>query len=713
MAAPRAPSHRRVGSWGRLAPALRVGLLVLTGLTAGANRAAAPAAAAAPSVGAASPGGAPAASELMLGTERDFEPPGAASPLALASQGEGTYGWDRKTTGHECPERPDGWYPYSPAERLPDQGRGCLRWRAIKPIYVADIWIAPTAPWQVLEIRYKDHLFPPTIDRDRPKPALTAAVWDGQEWRPVATLDTRRDHAWKSVLVPLAAARPTPEGHLAVRLGGGVWGKNEFYGSALVHRLAVSTARPASVAVEPPRAGFWPAIPDGRPQRRFGATGFRRPDGTPAFPIAATMPMVDYHPDTFETLAWAGFTTAFATVSGEGAGWAAWTSRRSPPQKDGQVYLGLPEKLDAYRRHGLDAVVWPQTDTRRHWLLTWGTRERLSFLAEPYRRLYDGTAQGVVRVWRQALADYGHRPPVVGWYLKDEFDHDDEYWGSPEETVRQLYALVAREAPHLATFVGAMAWKPGMLEAAADLGDVVAFDRYPAGRPGSPRGETAQWAEAARRAVAPGQMWAGIVTFTRAYEAKQWGDPTHWEPVAGGICFQYYLNVIHGAQMIWTFGDVGPRDRHGGASREFWAALREANREIATLGLPLLHAGSGRTLGRSVAESEPSKNPPYPLEASHEGDGTSEHPQVSTLYREAANGTRVLLALNEWSRPASRVRLRAGGLEAGACLTVLFEGRAACAPEAGVLLDDFDPYARHVYLVRGPVERFGGGAHAR
>jgi hypothetical protein len=375
------------------------------------------------------------------------------------------------------------------------------------------------------------------------------------------------------------------------------------------------------------------------------------------------------------------------------------------------VYLGLPEKLEAYQRRGLDAAIWSQTDTRRHWLLAWGARETPRFLARPYRRLYDGTAQGVVRVWRQALADYARHPSVIGWFLKDEFDHDDDNWGSPEETVRQLYALVAREAPHLATFVDAMAWKPGMLEAAADLADIVAFDRYPSGKPGSPRGMTAQWAEAARRAVAPGQMWAGVAALSRAYEARHFRDPARWEPVADGIRFQYYLNVIHGAQMVWTFGDVGPRDRHGAPSRAFWSALRGANREIARLGLPLLHAGAGRTLGRSVAASEPTNNAPYPpLVASREGDGTSEHSQVSSLYREGADGTRVLLALNEWSGPASRVRLRVAGIPAGACATVLFEGRSACAPEAGALVDDFDPYARHVYLIRQPLGPESGRA---
>ncbi|HWP34957.1 MAG TPA: hypothetical protein VNM66_05105, partial [Thermodesulfobacteriota bacterium] len=637
----------------------------------------------------------PARAELVLGTERDFAPPDADSPIALASRGEGKHGWARVTTGHECPGRADGWYPYSPARRLPEEGRGCLRWRAIKPIYVADIWIAPTAPWRTLEIRYKDNLFPPTIDRYWPKPRTTAAVWDGRDWRVVATLETRRDHAWKSVLVPLAAARPTDRGYLAVRLGGGVWARrNEFYGSALVHRLAVTTEPPEAVAVVPPQPGFWPAVPEGRPQRRFGERGFHRPDGTPAFPIAATIPMLDYHPDSFDTIAWAGFNTAVATVSGEGSGWAAWTSRRSPPQKDGQVYLGLPEKLEAYRRRGLDVLVWSMTDTRRAWILAWGATVDPWFLAPPYRRLYDGTAQGVVRVWRQALADYGRHPSVIGWYLKDEFDHDHEGWGSPEETVRQLYALVAREAPHLPTFVGAMAWKPGMLEAASELGDIVVFDHYPAGTPQAPRGKTAQWAEAARRAVAPGQMWVAITALSRAYREKDFKDPARWEPVAESIRFQYYLAVIHGAQMIWTFGDVGPRTRHGAASVAFWTALRDANREIAQLGLSVLHAGSGRTLGRSVAASEPSENPPYPLEASHEGDGVSLHPQVSTLYREGRDGRRVLLALNEWSRPATGVRLAVAGLEAGRCVPVLFEARDACAREPGILVDDFDPYAR-------------------
>ena len=657
----------------------------------------------------------PVEATLVLGTAADFEAPSAASPLVLANDGEGRHGWSRLTTGYECPDREDGWYPYAVEADLPEGGRGCLRWRAIKPIYVAEVRLAPTAPWRSLTIRYKDNLFPPGIDRYRPKPAVTAAVWDGTAFRTVATLESRRDHAWKSVVVPLDRARPTEKGYLAVRLGGGPWGRNEFYGSALVHRLVTSTAPASAVEPEAPRAGFWPDVPE-RPQRRFGERGFHRPDGRPAFPIAATIPMLDYHPEQFENLAWAGFNTAFAVVSGEGAGWAAWTSRRSEPTRRGDVYLGLPEKLEAYRRAGLDVVVWNQTDTRRWWVRHWGRKGKGGvdpwFLARPYRRLYDGTAQGVVRVWRQALRDYARHPSVVGWYLKDEFDHDDDTWGSPEETVRQLYALVAREAPNLSTFVGAMAWKPGMLEAARDLGDIVAFDRYPSGDEGSPRGETAQWAEAARRAVDPGQMWVSIAALSRAYREKDFRDPARWEPIETGVRFQYYLALVHGAQMVWTFGDVGPRSRYGERGLAWWTALREANREVAALGLPFLHAGAGRTLGRSVAASEPSRNAPYPLEPSVEGDGTSGHPQVSTLYREARDGTRVLLALNEWSRPASRVPLRIEGLRAGQCVTVLFEGRSACAPREGILVDDFGPYARHVYLVR-PARASGKGAPGR
>ncbi len=647
----------------------------------------------------------PAEATLVLGTKADFAAPSGESPVALAEDGEGRHGWSKGTTGYECPGREDGWYPYASEGRLPDGGRGCLRWRAIEPMYVAEVRLAPTAPWRRLEVRYKDNLFPPTIDRYRPKPAVTASVWDGRTFRTVATLESRRDHAWKSAVVPLDAARPTGKGYLAVRLGGGPWGRNEFYGSALVHRLTASTEAASAARPEAPRAGFWPAVPD-RPQRRFGERGFHRPDGRPAFPIAATIPMLDYHPTQFENLAWAGFDTAFAVVSGEGAGWPAWTSRRSDRTKRGDVYLGLPEKLDAYRGAGLDVVVWNQTDTRKWWVQNWGGSGKAAvdpwFLARPYRRLYDGTAQGVVRVWRQALRDYARHPSLIGWYVKDEFDHEDDAWGSPEETARQLYALVAREAPQLAAFVGAMAWRPGMLEAASDLGDIVAFDRYPAGSAKSPRGETAQWAEAARRAVDPGQMWVAIAALSRAYQEKDFRDPAKWEPVDTSVRFQYYLALVHGAQMVWTFGDVGPRGRYGEPGLAWWTALRAANREVATLGLPLLHAGAGRTLGRSVAASEPSRNPPYPLDASAEGDGTSGHRQVSTLYREARDGTRVLLALNEWSRPASRVPLRIEGLRAGACVTVLFEGRSACAPETGVLVDDFEPYARHVYLVEPP-----------
>ncbi len=597
---------------------------------------------------------------------------------------DGAHAW-RGPQGYERPGDPEGFWPYARASQLPDGGRGFLGWRAIIPGYPADVLIPGDSTHFAIE--YKDNLLSPRLDPYWPK-GDGVSVRIGEVI--LGELPATRDHRWKRAVFAIPSGAPkTRSGRYRVRLGGGTYGRNEFYGSMLVHRLIAARG---PIPARPPVDGFWPTtvpvMADGRLYDRAGR---------PYVPIIVNIPAGNNDADQIEAVTLIGANTNIASGFAEGnarRGWAhgewRWADRSGRPQVQRGVAATMAESV----RRGLFTVPMVFTDLNQYYVTHVGRSIR--FGGKPYERLYDGTWRGVVRVWEAALRDLvaeSRHVPFV--YLKDEWDHEDQWWGSLEEQVVELRALANRVAPGVPTMVTTQGWKPLMHRAAFDLADFQATDRYP--KP-ERLAEVAMWAEHVRRHAA-GRAFLNVLAFSRAYgprpAPKAWHDLTY---MRAGV----YMSLVHGARGAWLWGDPAGMNgdaRLGYAARDaadYYRSFKPLTDELRELA-DVIH-GSAEELGRTIATTRLTPAA-YPLRYQAIGDGTSETDGVATAYRRAAGGRRkVLLAVNEWLEPR-RARLRVAGVRAGDRIPVLFEGREVAAERDGAFEDGFEPHARHVYLI--------------
>ncbi len=610
----------------------------------------------------------PGAIARALGNEAGDQSPGAIT--LQSGDRSGAYAWNGPT-GFERPGDPGGFWPYARPEQLPDGGRGFIGWRAIVPAYPADIFVPGDSAYVAIE--YKDNLLSPKLDPRRPKGDGPGVRIDDVQ---LGELEAKRDHRWKRAVFAIPGGTlHEPDGRYRVRIGGDAFGANEFYGSALVARVVAAKGPiPARESVP----GFWPTT------NRVMADGrlFDR-DGRPYVPIIVDVPYTNIDPNQIDGLGLIGANTNFAVGSAEGAGrrgWAASDFRTATTRQ-----MGVATTMAESNARGYFAVPFVYTDTWKYFVERMGTS--VTFGGEPYEQLYDGTWRGVVRVWEQALKDLVATNPNVPFvYLKDEWDHEDPFWGSLEEQVVELRALVNRIAPGVPTMVTAMGWKPLMHLASFDLADIVASDRYP--RP-SKIAEVAEWAEEMRR-VAGGRAFLSVLALTNAFDNVR-SDPSQWNSVdylRSGV----YMSLVHGARGFWTFGDPGGMSDD--FARSYYSSIKPLTSELTAL-TDVIHA-SARELGRTTATTRLGDNF-YPLGFTRTGDGTSSTDGVSTAYRQSAS-RKVLLTVNEWN-VAQTARLAVSAVRAGDSITVLFEGRTIVADQDGSFADGYAPFQRHVYQV--------------
>lgn len=578
----------------------------------------------------------------------------------------GSYGW-YGPTGFERPRDAAGFYPYAVLADLPDGGSGFLPWRALVPVYTAAFLVPGTTTHVAIE--YKDNLLSPRLDPYRPKGDGASVHVGGVK---AGELQARRDHRWKRVVLTVPpSARPEADGRYRVTIGGGEWGANEIYGSALIHRLI---AAPSRIAARRPVAGFWPAT-------IVNLTGNVLLDRAQR-PYVPTIVDVGSSGSSnqMDALSLVRANTNLAVGSAEGAGHRQWAAN---VYDDGNLrQIGVPNNMQETAARGAASVPWVYTDMWLYFIqhigrdMTWG--------GAPYESLYDGTWRGVVRVWEAALRDLVATDPNVPLiYLKDEWDHEDPYWGSLEEQVIELRAVANRVAPGVPTWVTAMGWKPLMHRASFDLADIVGSDRYPVQ---AELAHVAEWAEEMRRA-GNGRAFVTVLSMEKGIGGFGADVPPPAEYLRSG----FYMGLAHGARGVWIFGEPYRMDDAAGAS--YYASVGAVYAEIANL-QDVIH-GSAAELGRTVPTTRLGDNF-YPQTYRRSGDGTAVADGIATALRRSSVRT-VLIAVNEWTE-ARRTRFDVSSLAAGAVVQVLFENRSIVA-SAGGFDDDFAPHQRHVYLV--------------
>lgn len=617
---------------------------------------------------------APLGDRAVSRTLGDANDKGSGPIQIVSGDQDGAYAWNGPA-GYERPGDPEGFWPYASADELPDGGSGFVRWRAIVPTYPADIYVPGTSTHVAFE--YKDNLFSPKLDPYRPKgngPSVKiGSVLLGE-------LEAKRDHRWKRVVLAIPANAPREaDGRYRIRIGGGTYGWNEFYGSMLVHRIIAAEGPIPSRA---PVAGFWPAttpiMADGKLYDR---------QGRPYVPIIVNMPSAVNDANQYKAANMMGANTNIAVGYAEGNGrrwWAeghwTWIDGAGRPQEQ----MGIATLMETSVREGLFTSPIAFQDTWQAYIKMMG--KTMTYGGPGYQELYDGTWRGVTKVFERAMTNLVKSNPHVPFiYLKDEWDHEDQYWGSLEEQVLELRAIANRVAPGVPTTVATMGWKPLMHRAGFELADFQMSDTYPT----YDKLQTiALFAESMRR-QAGSRAFFNIVALSRAYEGRT--TPDKWL----GVNYHrpaLYMNLVHGGRGIWFWGS--PAGMNDPQAADYYRSFKPLTDEIRALA-DVIH-GSAKELGRTVATAKVGDTM-YPEKYRKEGDGTSDTDGVATAYRQSAS-RKVLLTVNEWNQPLT-ARLRVSSIRAGDRIRVLFEDRVVIADQDGSFTDSYAPYERHVYEI--------------
>jgi hypothetical protein len=633
------------------------------------------------------PGFGPGAITKVLGSTNDF-----TGAIALQSgQVVGAYGWwfEFSHTGYERPGDPTGFWPYAQSSQLPDAGAGFLRWRSLVPYALGAVFVPGDSTYFAVE--YKDNLLSPRLNPRDPG-------GDGPSVRIGNTLlgqlEAKRDHKWKRTVfaIPAGTLRET-DGRYRIII-------NDVYGSTLIHRLIVAKGPiPARV----PKAGFWPSTTKVLSNNKLYDRARKS-----YVPIIVDVGFGQLDVNQIDALDLIGANTNLSSGNAYGSGRNGWAPSdfyfTDEFGRENRM-MGVPTNMNASITKGYFAVPWVYTDTQRNVIECIGTIDpikiafcndqaiNINFGGPGYHELYNTTWRGVLRVWEKALQDLvASNPKVPFIYLKDEWDHQENTWGSLEEQIVEMRSIANRIAPGVPTAVTAMGWKPLMHLASFDLADIVMSDRYPVF---NDLQEVAEWAEEMRR-VANGKPFMNVLPLTRAYgnvrdDPSQWNSPSY---LRSGT----YMSLIHGGKGIWWFGEpAGMLDQNG---RNYYASLKPVTQELRLL-RDVLH-GSATELGRTIAETrdvgrEQQQGASYPLNHKTFGDGTSSNPAVSTSYRQSAR-RKVLLSVNEWILTITNARINVSTLQAGDTIKVLFENRSIIA-QNGFFVDTFSEFQRHVYEI--------------
>ena len=538
----------------------------------------------------------------------------------------------------------DFWWATTPPD--PD---ACTRARVLRSWYSGELRVRAFEgrPRTVhLTVRFKDNLIS----------ATSVEFWDGRNFLPLGSLGGRNDHAWKTRAFSVERRRlDVDDGRYRFRLGGGDYG--DLMGDLPLDWARVSTA-PAELPPDAP--GFYPPRPPS-PFDDLGRTQIYREGDEPTFPVGVCVKGL--RTNSFEVFREARLDPVM--LIGWETTWGPRYDVYSGDRWNDRVNAGLPNMLDLARRAGSRFLPCFATDTRSYWI----------------QHQY-GSEREALRAMERAMTENANHPNLLAWYLKDEADHQDGTWGTPEEFVQQIYNAQRRADQSRPAFVNFQGWKPGQYPRYLDAADIVGFDVYPIGR-GESGQAIADFTDRIREEVNGRRAIWAILEAHEGEHRRNLGRQLS----AQEVLIQGYIALVHGIQGVFFYIEDGPRYIDPSEIPGPWEGMRRFAREIEDErgGIQRYLVPPGRTIelagaGRLIQPG---------------------HGSVHASLYEAQDGSRILVAVNVDRQPLSSVRIRCEGLGAGADLPVLFEERSVHA-EAGFFTDDFEGFARHVYRVQPP-----------
>ncbi|MDP8225126.1 MAG: hypothetical protein P9L99_17325 [Candidatus Lernaella stagnicola] len=519
--------------------------------------------------------------------------------------------------------------------------------RVLKSWYSAKVRIRALdepATQGMLAIRFKDNLPEPT----------TVEVTTNKGWAKLGTLGGAFDHKWKVATFPFNTQKAMNDGQgYEVRIGRGDYG--DLRADLPIDWVGLATQ---SVAVPGPAPGFWP---DKTPSRfsRLRQTQEYVPGEGPRFLAGVLVKGMregswkQYHKDHINAVIFQGWETI----------WKRHWARYASGNYQDRIRYGFPDFVEACAENQLLCTSQFFTDTRSYWIdRQYGSEEAV------LDTLYE-----VMKFNRKAKGN-------LGWYIKDEADHNDESWGSPPEFLLQMHNLAKKadpDRPVIALFQG---WKPGAFKMFDDSFDVAAFDVYPVGA-GRRVTEIADRIERMRDEVGPGKaLWAVIEAHEGEHVKKLGRQLTAAETLVQG-----YLCLTHDIQGVFyyigneaTYIDFDNMPGPAAGMRQFFAEVNGPG-GMADFFLP-----GSQTIARTGVRSTGNLT-------------TVSTDAVHFIYKRKADGKNLLVAINTRNVPKDKVKIVISGLMPGREVKVRFEDRSLTSNDRKAIVDSFEPYGRHVY----------------
>ena len=626
--------------------------------------------------------------------------------------------WSMYDMYKENPLLATGWYPYADLADLPGDLSNWITMRMLRGFFQGQFFVR-TDDFRIqdnknrdtlyLTIRFKDINFDPGASVNTCDVLEKRAHDDGtpiylcNHWNNLGDIGGAHDFVWKTKTIEIPPAslivqEPELVGDLyrdgtifrefRLSISPGIYGSSDLHGELYIDWIEITDQTPTT---EADTQGFWPEIDPNPNFSDFVNTGFIH-DGEPFFPIGLAVAGTHrYWDESYNYLKNAkemGFnfvTYAPHTGYSDAGGWF-WGDRDSDPQDqywlrywDIETHypsrqLGFPQFLDLATSYGLMVVPWFSTDMWRDVILHVGRDISADF------SYYDGTFLGIVNLVEQIVLDYKYHENILMWFIKDEADHMDEWWGSPVESVRMLYEKVTETDGEHPCWVNNMGWRHEMFKFYKDTFDVGSFDRYP--HDFDAYDEIAQWAERFKQETNNEKMFIPILQSER----EPWGGEFY---SIENLRITTYLALIHGAQGIFYYDDPGPNKDLDiyqyctSCGPSWWSDFGELISEVNELSYTALHNTNAVTLI---------------------DEGESDSTKIHSLFREnIETKEEYLIAINPYENEPDEEVINStfyiSWLEAGDVVHVLFEDREIVA-DAGSFTDHFTSGETHVYFIQ-------------
>ncbi len=538
-----------------------------------------------------------------------------------------------------------------------------------------------------LTIRYKDDIRPGS---DNGCPVYS---WDGSQWVLQGLMGGTTDHRWKSqqfIIEPHEVRVVSNRFIFKIGLS--------IYSDGIIGELPIDEIKLADDAdiseFEPDSDGVWPSSPASNFSNLGRNNEFILGEG-PFFPFGihnsalwishggnATSPGSG-DKDTWQCMedvkmnmySFHGWEQEWYSK------WLEWPYEFNWDDPGIAVEIGLDEHLVQAVGHGLKVFPNTYTDTQAWWV----------------KHQY-GSAQNCLDYLAKVASDHQNNPALGAWYIIDEWDHEDGYYGRPHLFSHQLATRIRKADPYTPVLILSMGFMgPTTWQITSESADLVVTDVYPV--------HPHTFNEGLQRQAERLDNIRSVLGNNGAYILMGMGynyNDGAIIPVdnqvrafsTAEIVAQAYIGITHGAKgIIYWCGLFGhPEFRSNNWSVENSTQIWEGFRQI------------GEELFGNEAIAPILLSPSITLEIMGENRiVTASDPDIHYILKQTQEGKKFLIAIRSSNTTSGNVTFTIKNLEAETPIYTRFENGRIINSEDGQFSDYFGPLERHIYQLSGSI----------